>query len=153
MTRPSATGRPGTPVIDRFLLDAIRQVQTGGMIDQLLIRRDTGTTSVDPDTLVETPVLKTVYEGAGRFQPLTGLNERRVIIGGETRTTNRYVAAVPWDAPEMLEGDSVTVLATSDPELIGRSVVVRDVVYDSFQTRRTLVCEDDPGQGGDADAG
>lgn len=136
-------------MIDRFLLDTIRQVQTGGMIDQLLIRRDTGTTSVDPVTLVETPVLKTVYEGAGRFQPLTGLNERRVIIAGETRTANRYVAAVPWDAPEVLEGDSVTVLATSDPELTDRSVVVRDVVYDSFQTRRVLVCEDDPGRGGD----
>lgn len=144
MTRPSHSGRPDSAVVDPWLWHAIRGVAGRGLVDELeLLRAEVGTI-IDPDTLIETPAPPAlIWSGPGNIQPMVGLNERRVIIGAETRTTNRYVASIEWDAAEILVDDIVRVAASADPRMHGREVVVRDVLGDTFQSRRVVICEDD----------
>lgn len=146
MPRPVALGRPGSHVIDPHLWRAIRAVMSLGLVDEGEVTRDTGEWIIDPDTLISVPAPPLVlYEGPGNCQPMIGLNERMVQTGGETRTVNRYVCSIRWTATEILIGDIYTVTASADPMLDGRSLVIRDVIGDTFQSRRVLICEDDAG--------
>lgn len=145
MTRPSALGRPGSDVFDLGMWNAVQAVQSGGTPDTVTIVRPSGGYTVDPVTLAATPTLgQTIYNGPGRVQPAVAINERRHQVAGDVRTTGRYVAAVPAEVTGVVVDDLLTVDESHDPHLQGRTLVVRDVWFDTLSSRRVLICEDDP---------
>ena len=62
--------------------------------------------------------------------------------GQRYRGKRFYLVGVPWDAPAFAEGDEVVLTSSRrDPQIVGKPMVVREVVYSSFLVQRKLVCE------------
>ncbi len=93
----------------------------------------TGTYSVQPGAQV--------YSGPVRVRA-QGNAEVVVNAGEEPVTQATYDVTLPWDAIG-IEVDHVLILSmSSDPDLIGRPLRIRDVRVGSFNTGRRLVAED-----------
>lgn len=116
-----------------------------GLPDACLIERPSTTApTIDPDTAAMTMTAgTTVFAGACRVQP-EATQDSTVVIGDQATVLHRYRASIPHDAPQVLPDDVLTVQSSTDLQLVGRPLVVRDVHYDTFQVRRYLLLEDHP---------
>ena len=121
--------------------DHHRPVATGLMTATCTITRPSGagTTSLSGDYTPSAP--DTIYTGPCRVTPRTA-DERLLLAGEDQVTSRRYAVAVPYDAPEILLGDSVTVTSAVDTGLIGLGLRVLDVRYASEQWQRDLYTEE-----------
>lgn len=124
---------------------AVQQVHVAAMDDLVEVLRPTSGYTIDPVTKVAVPTPpEVIYRGEGRLQPAVALNERRIQIGGDVRTTDRCIGALPADAPEVIVDDIFVAVESHDPQLAGRPMVVRNVWFDTYLSRRVLICEADP---------
>ena len=96
------------------------------MTDTFAVRRPTGATVTDPDTLIETPVYETVHESVkGRFQT-NEAQTREVDAAGVKVAESTLTWHTPVSTVGVLTDDVVECIAsTHDPELVG--VVARVV--------------------------
>lgn len=140
-------------------IDAARSVAEELMVDAVIITRNPkGRTdaTMDPDTLrmVDQPGQPAVvYDGTtlgdgGR--PLVGMariHPPSQLPAAETEGGRRYVArttrvSIPWDAPDVESGDTVTVISSAhDPHLDGKVLIVRAVPVHTHVVTRQLNVE------------
>lgn len=127
------------------LLGAVRPVADAMLTDVGKITRPgSGERVFDRDTMTYTdPLPEIVYQGRcrlGEFQGFSG--ERQVTHAEADMHTVRYELELPWDAPEVLPGDTFTALESEDPLLIGRVFRVRQATYTSAQAERRVILEE-----------
>lgn len=97
------------------------------MTDRCVVRRKTGETTTDPETFEVVPVFEVVYGPAvtphkGRCKVQTyDAYETNAESAGATVTTQRSNVHFPVGAFRMRVGDLVTITASVDPFLVGRS--------------------------------
>jgi hypothetical protein len=114
-------------------LTTARQAVENLMDDTCTIYRDvegTADDGLDPETgelLLPDPDADLVYAGRCKLAPTL---------------PGAYSCGLPWDSPEPAIGDVVTVDSTRrDPDLVGKTLVVRDVLYSTFLVSRKLTLE------------
>lgn len=131
----------------RFLAEVRRSaVADKGLPDSCTITRPgPGQGTIDPDSGLWTPPAGAlVFTGACRVQPDPRARPKTADTTDELLVLQRYKASIPWDAPQVLVDDVLTVTCTHDPQMAGRFFIVRDVKFDTFQVRRFLDLEDHP---------
>ena len=111
------------------------------MTDRCVVRRPTGETVTDPDTLVVSPVLAVVYDpelaphfGKVRVNAYEAFEQERESAGA-TAVINRVRCDFPVGSAHFLAGDVVTVLGSVDPFLVGRHL--RLTVEAPYKTHTT----------------
>ena len=67
---------------------------------------------------------------------------RQVQSGAETVSLHIYEVTVPHDAPPLHRADVLTVKASRDSYLVGRHLVVIEVLADDWHASRRLVCQE-----------
>ena len=76
-----------------------------------------------------------VYEGRMRVQ--RSRNQAGAIPGGQQdMQVATHVGAIPWDAPTIRPGHTITVTASVDPAMVGVPLVVTDVEHSTLLTAR-----------------
>ena len=100
------------------------------MVDTCTIRRQQdayAAGTLDPDTLelTEDPGDE-IYSGKCFIAP-SGIQARREDVGGNDAGQKTYLISIPFDAPELRPGDEVTVDASADPALAGKTFGLQDV--------------------------
>lgn len=141
---PLANSRTVHP---RFLQEIRRSaVADLGLPDECtIVRPAPGQGTVDADSGRWTPPAgQPVFTGPCRLQSDPRARPKNADTTDELLVMQRYKASLPWDAPQVLVDDVLTVTRTHDPQLAGRPFVVRDVKYDTFQVRRFLDLEEHP---------
>jgi hypothetical protein len=134
--------RPGTPVIHPSMLDTVTGWAARGRIDECVITRE-GPAVWDPDTNVDTAATATVYEGSILIQDVRPSSESRSQpFGDQPVVTSSYFASIDAAAADIHVEDIVTVTASADPDLLGRTLRVTEVRLDSFHVRRRLLLEE-----------
>lgn len=124
---------------------SMRSVVNGHLPDRCSIG-SRGEPTLDKNTGAYTEgAVVTVYEGPCRVRPAGQRGDLVVQAGGEPVTLRTYDCTVPWDASGIKVDHLVTVSASADTSLVGRSLRVRDVQYGSWQLGRRLTLEDDLG--------
>lgn len=110
------------------------------MVDACSIARPTGESTGAGGVI--TPTTSAVYTGKCRLQVRqeTGAGQT---VGEAFIIVQRLELQLPMTAPEVFEGDRVTMTASAlDPQLVGKEYVVRDVVRKTHLTsRRVTVLE------------
>lgn len=98
----------------------------------------------DPATGQTTVVPATpAYSGPCRVQALAS-RDRPVDAVGEAVTTPPYLVQLAFDAPAVSEGWPVKITAClDDPQLVGRTLTIRSVVFGSQRFTRDLYCVDE----------
>lgn len=115
------------------------------MQDTVTVDRDTGETTLDPDTLAETPVYATVYTGKARIQRSAGLTTQDRVIGGYEVGVGTLIGQLPLSALGIKRGHRLTVTALgplSDPDLLGVTATVQANLTKTHPTKRTLLCQE-----------
>lgn len=134
--------RPASRTIHPDLLSTARRWSAVSMIDVCTISRRTGT-SYDPVTNDDVATATTIYQGRCRIQDVQPFGGARVQqFGGRPVTTSGYFAVLPADAAQVRIEDTVTITASADPQLVGRSMRVTEVLVDTFHAHRRLLLED-----------
>jgi hypothetical protein len=83
-----------------------------------------------------------LYEGPGKVRPERRSDERAE-QGGQDVSINRYVVAIPWDAPPVPKGAIVKVVRSArDKQLEGRTFVIADIAYTTFLIQRRFYCRE-----------
>lgn len=119
-------------------------VADAGLPDQCTVHRASASTGAVGERLVWSPAAADLlYDGACRVQP-EPTQDRMVAAGDTPVTLHRYRASIRSDADQVLVDDVLTVTVSADPQLVGRPLVIRDVVFDTFQVHRYLLLEDHP---------
>lgn len=96
------------------------------MTDECVIRRSTGTISVDPDTGVATPEYTLVYEGKCKLQTAGGIASQVVSASGDATNVGGNVPVwslylhLPMSAVDCRPGDLAQITSSVDPALVGR---------------------------------
>ncbi len=96
------------------------------MTDTCVIRRPTGTISVDPDTGVASPEYTTVYEGKCKVQTAGGIASQVVSASGDATNVGGNVPVwslylhLPVSAVDCRSGDLAQITSSVDPALVGR---------------------------------
>lgn len=121
-------------------------VGTAGMPDHGTITRPgEGAGTVDPVTARWTPPAGTeVFTGDLRVQAEPSQQRGNVEVGDDTITLHRYRASIPYGADQVLVDDVLVLDRSTDEQLVGRPLIVRDVHYSSFAVNRYLLLEDHP---------
>jgi hypothetical protein len=83
---------------------------------------------------------ETVYEGAGQVLKAEAVQQAEV-IGGAPVERSQYQATVPYDV-DVHRRDVLTVVASADVALVGRSFRISDVRRSEWLVHRKLVLED-----------
>jgi len=113
-------------------LAGMRAASEAAMPDVMRITRGSSEMVLDPDTGILAPAdPEVVYQGRGRLRP-PNTTEVEVLFGDEQVNKQRYVLTAPWDSPEILIDDRVSVVQCSDPHIGGRSFRVVAVSGGSF---------------------
>lgn len=107
-----------------------------------VITRPSGQAPVyDPATHDYTPPAAVqVYEGSCNIVPLQSfavVDEQ----ASERVHMQMHSVRLPYDSPEMRVGDLIEVTDSLDAELVGRTLVVREVPYSDYLVSRRLVAE------------
>ncbi|MFL6138804.1 MAG: DUF6093 family protein [Frankiaceae bacterium] len=129
-----------------------RRLAESLMVDKCVVKRQSGT-EYDPSTRKNVPTYTTVYDdpdeaGAGAKCQVQAQTQRpRDLEAGERLVIEKaHVVKLPITALGVSVGDIVTMTAvdsvTGDPELVGRKLVVRDVLAKTYATARRLTCEE-----------
>ncbi len=136
---------PGTRLIHPAWAEHHTPVAAGAMTATCEIRDPaTATTSFDRATgqtlAVPGPA---VYAGPCRVQALSR-REQQVDAAGQDVTAPPYMVELLPDAAEVGEGWPVLVTACQDdPQLPGRTLTVKQVVYGTQRWTRVLFCDDE----------
>lgn len=113
------------------------------MTSTCTIRADDGAEVTDPESGEVTRAPGTeVYSGPCRVrQP--GNWGRTAEAGGEQISPNSFQVSVPFAVSTVERGHRVTVDASDDPQLVGRTFTVRfSPVMGAHITARRLICEE-----------
>lgn len=110
--------------------------------DTVHVWRDTGTSTLDEDTLVRVPVWTPIAENTPAL-----INTRAAGIstpnlqGESTQFTREYIVTLPESInPEV--GDYIEVISCADSRTEGAVFTVRDVRGGSLSISRRLLCQD-----------
>lgn len=141
--------RPDSQVIHPDLLATAQAWSGRSRIDTCTITRP-GVSTWDPETNSSSDGTTTVYDGPIRMQDVQPFGGSRTTgFGGQAVTTSSYFAVIDADAAEIRIEDIVTFTDSADPDLIGRSLRVTEVLVDTFHTHRRLVLEEAATPAGD----
>jgi hypothetical protein len=124
---------------EMFLAVQRRREEASFSCEAVVTRRD-GEGELDETTGIHSHGSDTIYEGACLVRPALR-DLRKVSFGGDQRTLHVYDVQFPADT-ELEVLDTITVTVSADASLVGRSLVVRDVQYDEWQTVRRVVAEE-----------
>lgn len=118
------------------------------MRDTCVVERDTGETTLDPDSLEEVPVFETVYEGKCRVQrPGASVGGSEPVVGESEFGVQTVHGQLPLSALGLKRGMRFRVTAVgagTDPDLLGLVATVQANLTKTHATKRTLVCEEVP---------
>lgn len=108
-----------------------------------MLRRDDKRRMLDRVTVTRGtwPSVSTVAEGVRAVVRPSQSTSREVTQGAAQILMHLYDVRVPVDA-DVQPGDVLTVTASRDDRLVGRWLTVHELVADSEQTSRILVCEE-----------
>ncbi len=123
------------------LLAAGRQAAEALMQDSCTIRRRTGEVT-DPETGIVTPTYSTIYTGRCRVQQQQA--QARPETPGEAYVLMvRREVHVPMAVTGLRAGDEVLMTASAaDPDLPGRTFLIRELFAKSHATARRLGVEE-----------
>lgn len=111
------------------------------MADECVVRRRTGVVT-DPETGQTTPTYATVYAGRCRVQQ-RGPSARSAEAGEAHVLMQRLEVHVPVSVSGVAVGDEVTITASAhDPDLVGRTFLVRELAHKSMASARRLGVEE-----------
>ena len=114
------------------------------MVDSCTITRaGSGGSTIDENTgAVIPPAGTTVYTGACRVQRPGTSTAPRADTGGYEIGVGTIFAQLPIAATGVRRGDTFTVTAASDPDLVGVDARVEANMAKTHATKRTLICEE-----------
>ena len=118
------------------------------MVDQMTFRRLTGRGAINNTTLLYDSEVETTFaQTVALIRPFSG-SVIPVEFGQEEQTRIDYIVSVPWDHDELRPDDVGTVdTSVTDPDLVGKLLIVRGVAFDSYRTKTRLACEMELGGG------
>lgn len=90
----------------------------------------------------DSPTTSSIYSGAAIVAPLVFRRDRQEIIAGEAIRIRQYRVLLPWDAGDIYINDDCEFTACSDPDLVGRTMKVSDVMYNSNSAGRRITLTD-----------
>lgn len=103
-------------------------------------RNDPSQATLNETTGIYDSLGETVYEGVCLVRPAQK-EFRRAMFGEEQASVHAYDVRLPYDTDvEVL--DVITVTASSDSGLVGRHLVIRDVLHDEWMTVRKVIAEE-----------
>lgn len=109
----------------------------------VIITRITDRGPINPVTgLYDTPVTSQIYSGPAHISPVTYRRDRQEIGGMEAVRIRQYRAIVPWDAGDVWIDDLLTVSDTQDPDMLGKTFDISDVLYETELAVRRLSLSD-----------
>ena len=115
------------------------------MVDSCTVRRKTGE-AVDEVTFKVTPIYETVYTGRVKMQTYEGHEVARE-AAGQTVVQQRSSAHFPVGALHVVPGDVVTVTASLDPLMVGRSWrIVQEYPVKTFATAYRVFVDENIGE-------
>jgi hypothetical protein len=112
--------------------------------DTCVVNRVTGRT-LNTSTGVYTPTLAAHYSGGCVVRPQSPSSAE---AGQELVEQRGYLVVLPYDEADVRPDDIVTVTSTTDTQLNGKQLVVRNVRTDTYNSARKLDCEDNQGASG-----
>lgn len=123
-------------------LSAMRMTSQSALPDTCRITRAGEDPTLDTTTGLLAPAdLTTVYTGACRVRTREA-QEQDAQVGELHETFGRYVATLPHDAEGIIVDDYLTVLTSSDADMVGRSFQVVHVGWGSWQIDRRIGLRD-----------
>lgn len=131
---------PGSRVIHPRWSQHHRPTALGTMTATCTVIRVEGEGSSDPDGTWHPPLPTDVYTGPCRVQGLP-VNERLLVVGERQETHRRYQVSLRHDTAPQID-DLVTITASVDTGLVGKTLRVIDVQYGSEQWQRDLICDE-----------
>lgn len=84
----------------------------------------------------------TIYEGECYITPIISRRDRFDEVGQGLVFTRQYRVALPWDTDDVQIRDLYVTLTSADPQIIGREMLVRDVLVGSNIGYRRLTVQD-----------
>jgi hypothetical protein len=110
------------------------------MEDDCAIYRKTGTTT-DPNTGAVVDQYATVYTGKCRTRMQSSWATDRQ-AGEQNITVSRYLHQLPMSVVGVEVGDLVDILASRDPDMVGRTMRIDGPFGQTHATMRRYICED-----------
>ena len=108
-----------------------------------ITRAGSGGSTIDEATgAVVPPTGTTVYDGPCRVQRPGTQTAPRADSGGYEVGVDTIFAQLPIAATGIRRGDTFTVTAASDPDLLGVDARVEANLAKTHATKRTLICEE-----------
>ena len=145
-------------ILDQIELDGLRadffemlgmHVDTNGdFVDDtakttVIITRITDKGEINEITgLYDSPTTSTIYTGPTHISPVTYRRDRQEIGGMESIRIRQYRSIVPWDSGDIWIDDLMTVSDTQDPDMLGRTFDITDVLYETELSVRRLTLTD-----------
>lgn len=122
-------------------LSALRTMSQTAMPDQATIVRPAAGGSLNPANGIYVPNAPTpIYSGRMRVKS-AGTDDFVALFGDTQVTSERHVGVLPFDAPEVIVDDIVTVTVSSDPRIAGCTFRVRAIPHGSYLVDRRLGLE------------
>ena len=116
------------------------------MRDTCTVRRDTGTTTIDPETLQEVPVYDTILTGLRCKIQFPTNRSTEVQVPGQQVAKTDMEWHVPIATVGVLTDDLVTIdtvdPVTGDPDMVGKVVRVVGPFLKSWATARRFQIEE-----------
>lgn len=97
--------------------------------------------SFDPATGEYTSTASTIYAGACRIRQYGNAQDNVVLVGDLDAVLARYVVTLPASATGIEINHVLTVTASDDPALVGRTFNVAHVPTQSWPTDRRILVE------------
>lgn len=90
----------------------------------------------------ENPIVETIYSGPAHISPVTYRRDRQELGGMEAIRIRQYRAVLPWNSGDIWVDDQLTVQFCSDPEMVGKTFDISDVLYESELAARRITLTD-----------
>lgn len=126
------------PLVALMRQDVLRE-----MPDRVTIRRQSGFT-LNQTTLVQEPTFTDVALSVRAS--VVRKSNRLVQQGDGGYDLETYAVHIPHAVEGVRTGDTLTVIACTDPDAVGRTLAVLSVTFGTFGSSRRLTCEEqEPG--------
>jgi hypothetical protein len=107
------------------------------------IERITSPGVLDHETALYTGEVRAlIYSGPCLIAPIISRRDRFDEFGQGLVFTRQYRVDIPWDIDDVQIRDLFTSLSSSDPQVIGREMLVRDVLVGTNVGYRRLTVQD-----------
>lgn len=130
-------------------LPGMRDQAESLMLDDCVIRRPSGETTIDPDTGLPTTTWTTIYGGTGEHEQDRCKVQSEAVVtlnptsGDHTYTVDRWMVHLPVSAAGIKVGDEITITASAlDPANVGRKFHVSGLFRKSMATAQRLPVEE-----------